>query len=297
MKAIKNNVCRLIISLITIVMLFSSASAAAKSHPGSRCVQTNQYDLDGNGKKDNITLKFEKHYFSDEYAKKCTVSINEKKIVIETDGYMTPNFLVVDIDTADNKKEIVLNYLDETIYYAVFIAYDGKTPLEVDTIRGTPKKLKTHYEDLIKDSDCIRFSGDGTFLSSQKSDLLQSWELVVKYAYVGYHIYPIKQNFYDAYKPNTVEVIQSFQVYTENSNGSKVHTLKKGEKIKLLGTDNFGWVKIQDARNNIYWIALRPRAEGFSSSIYTAGIPPYGEDIGAYKNNSNLYLKGLQVYG
>lgn len=259
----------IILSIIISLWVMSLSASGRKNEENDvHSFKTNKYDFDGDGKKDSAIIEFvqkeEPNYGE------CFITVNGAKLKIDPGAYGNYIFepVILKIDKSDNKYQIAICHWEDDFTYTSFVVYDGKELHQVGTIYGILPSIKSAQD--AYDFELIGVDGTGVLRATEKSDLLQSWQIKRKYVFLHDELFLVDEDFYDAFAPNIVSVKKGFYVYTEQDDTTETMKLKKGEKITLLGTDNYYWVKIQRENKTIGWIHMVGISKGYSNMMYSS---------------------------
>lgn len=271
--------------LLSLSALFAIATAMVV--PTTKTYTANNFDLDGDGKAEEIRIQFSQSDFDPDLYTTCTVTINDQLLSVDPGIYAQYLFppRIVKISDGDKKKQIAIGHGMDNYLCTTFIALDDEKPRQIGVIPGVIKS-----KNFLDRPDLIEFSRQKSVIQTAiQSDILQSWYIKQQYAYAGDQLYLVDQDFYAAVTPHVVEVIQGFTVFCEKDRSSTQRHLKPGDKITLLGTDNYCWVKIKNGKDDTLWISMQPSKKGYSSLILDANTK---ESIGT----GSEYINGLNFY-
>lgn len=159
-------------------------------------------------------------------------------------------FIIVDIDEKDDYKEIV--FIDEgpsADYTTTYFRYD----------HGKLIYLGMTYDDR------NGVLGDGKIISSERASILQTWWIDKVYELKNNILQEVPQELYET--DFVVGLLREVPIYQEKDEMSETFTVKEGEKIRLLGTDNISWIAIETQDGRKGWIKIDEY-----STIHSVGL-------------------------
>lgn len=194
-------------------------------------------DLDNDGKKEFVKLEISANKY-------YRLSINNVSL-IGTSEKVDYKFRIVDLDEADNVKEIAIsewgtdNNPKTTFYrYCVHnISFVGK-------VSGHISEMK--------------INGDGSLNTSANGNILHSWSYNDKYALTSQHmlVNEPKELFEMNHK---VKVLKSIPLLKSTTENEMVAALTVGEEIVIIASDNKSWCQVRKENGVKGWFEL----EGF----------------------------------
>lgn len=195
-------------------------------------VKSTAYDLNGDGKKDNISLVCN----NDNYSFKLTV--NGKTASGEGDNF-DGVFCICDINTSDKIKEIAVTEAGPSDdYMTSFFWYDGKTLIPMGKIQGA--------------SHSMLVDGSGVLATKSRGDILQTWFYSDNYKLDSKHLLVNVPK--SSYLMNTVVTVKkSLALQKSTTDKSTSYTLKVGEKVVIVSTDNKKWCKVLNSKGQAGW--------------------------------------------
>lgn len=228
-------------------LIFSAqgASAATKA-PVTKTITESRYDLDGDGKKDKITLVLEKSYGDDGPYDTFTIKVGGQALTRSGD-LIIPKIVVVDIDKTDGQKEIIIcdNGPSDDPQSFCF-SYPYQQLYDLGILQGHPLYTRGVF----------KVNGDGTVTTPVRADILQTWwySQTFQMNERTQRFDSIVQNVYDSTKVYPVTVTKDFSALEEMKKNAKTETIKKGQKIKINGTDDKNWIRFEDASGKTRWV-------------------------------------------
>ncbi len=241
--------------LAACVLVGASAPAQAKSWPK---LTNSQYDLNGDGKKDKITVTMQS---LDEYDSvvKTTIDVNGAKATLTLDS-PEGKLRILDINTKDKVKEIAIGeYGPSSDLETYFYGYTGKAVYRIGSTVGLVGKSS----DQIGYGGVCATKGDGLVRASFRAEHLQTWWLQADYkltktsdAKKPYKLAIVKKSIYPATMTSKVKALVNIKVYASMSTKASTRTIKKGESLQLLGSDDVKWVQIKDKNGKIGYVLL-----------------------------------------
>ena len=219
--------------------------------PNSALALGNQYDFDGDGKKDELTVSFALTEDYGNEAHRAFIDINGSSINIYPKDEFSDQpafyaeYVIVDIDKTDGRKELLFieHGQDEVDYYS-FVGYDGQDVFELGYMYGSGE------------IDELLIEGNGIVRVPTMSWVLQTWPLYFDYELKNDKLVKSKQSIYPSVDTPQVTVKKSFVVYKKRSTKADKFTLKKGAVITLIASDDKKWVKFEDSNGTVGWIRV-----------------------------------------
>ena len=231
---------------LALIFCANLPGAGARAAASPKTVTEKRYDLDGDGKKDSISVVFDD--FDRYHYQKFTIKIGGQALMRRGDSIL-PKIFVVDIDKEDGRKEVIIcddGPSDDPISHCFSFQY-GEL-YDLGTLQGHPENTRSLF----------KINGDGTVTTAARSDLLQTWWCGMPYRLDEWtHRFElVEQKVYDSNAKYPVTVKKSFKVYRDKSTSAQTYTLKAGQKITLNGTDNGQWVRFADSKGKTGWILM-----------------------------------------
>ncbi|MFA7244899.1 MAG: SH3 domain-containing protein [Candidatus Magasanikbacteria bacterium] len=227
----------------------------------SKPLESNQYrekaeDLNGDGKKENISIEFKQINYS-------YVAI----LHIDDMGTTTPGnvpagyFGIVDIDKSDKLKEIAVTDEGPSSDYATtFYQYDGKNLKSLGTIQGI-------YENML-------FDGKGKLTTQTRGSILDTWFFADDYSLSTNNILVnIPKDFYA--RDTEVTLLQALALKRSPQDDSTIiTTLQKDEIVKIIACDNKKWCQIEKKDGLKGWFAVKDYATmvDFAEVVYATEV-------------------------
>ena len=225
-------------------------------------------DLDGDGHVEEIKIDISK----------TVLKVNDVAILLPEHQYhWSYSARIVDIDKADNRKEIMITtgQPNASEYSSIFYYEKGMLYKLASLEGGT-----------------IEFSGDGDIICKGiMSQFFETHSREKKYKLEGNNVLKeIPQEFYEynhvrfSDEPNQEEyyltVKESLQILKNKESGEEEAILKVGDKVKIVGTDYISWILVETSEGVRGWIEIidgytikklnKPSYEIFEG-IYLAG--------------------------
>lgn len=203
----------------------------------SKNVQYAKVDLNKNGVKDVIKI----HNISDT----SILSINKQSIKLNPNGYpyCSGRFSIIDIKSSDKFKEIQINFEEDGGYRSTgFYYYNGKSIIKMGYIIGSYKSTNRKGTVTIG-----KWCGFLTYYVDYKLTKNHTLQKVVK------NTYPVNKKS----RSLIAVTLQKSPTYSK-----KVLTLKKGEKITIVGISfkknkkgfNDNWLLIKNSKGKTGWV-------------------------------------------
>jgi hypothetical protein len=196
------------------------------------------FDLDGNNEMDEIRYTILGNYRSD-------FELRVNQTVIRGAGEaLQSGFHIVDLNIYDQYKEIAIEQYGLERPVTRFYGYDGKSIRLIGKVNG----LCGNYR---------RYDGMGRIFAVKRADLLFDWPLKEEYRLTKARQLERSANSY--YRTDGVvelTVKKPFALLKEVDGKQRAFTVKSGEKVRLLGTDNFHWCLLANGRGQTGWFAV-----------------------------------------
>ncbi len=194
-------------------------------------------DLDGDGKMERVTL----------YAKpgghRWALWVNDDKVFVDSSSIDFDGFNVIDLDTMDKYKEVVVRLSGPCTDFHVIYEYRNKTIRRIGDV-----------------GEVAQFCRDGSIVVKDYS--MSFWTCTLKYVLTRQRtIKLVPQEFYYVGKEGVVE--KGFPVYAKRGSKVVVDVAKPGEKVLILLSDcsndvpEQNWYLIKTERNILGWIYMK----------------------------------------
>ena len=202
-------------------------------------------DLDGDGRMEQLMMTIR----GDEVTGYTTmIGVNDQLVEVPQFHNVQGYFGIVDINTTDEKKEIVISDLGpSTDNTTAFYAWQDDTL----TYMGTTGDLW----------ESMTFNGDGTFTSVQRAGVLDTWFYRARYRMNTQETVVIEQpqDFYErlsSFTPGEVMALKQIAFQTSPTDSTISMRLTKGARATVRGCDQVkmgengglgvAWCKIED---------------------------------------------------
>ena len=196
------------------------------------------FDLDGNNEMDEIRYTILGNYRSD-----FRLQVNRTAIQGAGEALMS-GFRIVDLNIYDRYKEIAIEQYGLERPVTLFYDYDGKSIRLIGKVNGLCGSYR-HCD------------GAGRVFAVKRADLLFDWPLKEEYRLNEARQLERSANSY--YRTDGVvelTVKKPFALLKEVDGKQRAFTVKSGEKVRLLGTDNFHWCLLANERGQTGWFAV-----------------------------------------
>jgi len=220
-------------------------------------------DLNGDGKKDRIRLNI-----TDEYSNEYRLQVNDVHI-FGAGQNVEARFSIVDIDTGDNLKEIAVSeYGPSSDEKTAFYVYDGEKLSFIGEIEGFYSSLPELWQ-------TVKFDGSGRLVTRTRGRILHTWFYKDYYKLDENH--RLKHIPQDLYEMNAkVEVVREVSLQKSPEDPEEALTLKKGEMVTIVGSDNKEWCLVENSQGQKGWFALdgynTVRGTGLSADEIFSGL-------------------------
>lgn len=197
-------------------------------------------DINGDGSSEKILCQKE--------GGKVKVTINDSSLVIESDN-PSQFYAIVDIDNKDKYQEIALSdFGPSNDLTSVFCYYDGKNVIAMGKTQGL-------YNIENKLDGSILIDGSGKIIAKTRSKILQTWFYDKEFLLNSNHrLQEIPVNLYPT--DYDVYVIQPIKLYADTKDKDPTLSIKDGQTLKIIGTDNQVWCLVQTTTGVKGWIAV-----------------------------------------
>jgi hypothetical protein len=222
------------------VDLIKGYEAPSSSKPGATASLMNTYkaevtvsvDLNSDGVKEKITYKPDK----------SQLLINSKAITFNFDA-PAKSFAIADIDTKDKFKEVLLSdYGPSSDYRTEYYYWDGSNIIKMG-----------ETEDMFESG--LGINGSGRIIAETRGKILQTWFFNKTFKLSSQH--KVTEVLQDLYTTNSdVSLKMQLKLYKNKGDASPSIVVNKGEKIKIIGTDDKAWCLLKTASGTQGWIAV-----------------------------------------
>jgi hypothetical protein len=222
------------------VDLIKSYEAPSSSKPAAPTSLINTYkaevtvsvDLNSDGVKEKITYKPDK----------SQLLINSKAITFNFDA-PAKSFAIADIDTKDKFKEVLLSdYGPSSDYRTEYYYWDGTNIIKMG-----------ETEDMFESG--LGINGSGRIIAETRGKILQTWFFNKTFKLSSQH--KVTEVLQDLYTTNSdVSLKMQLKLYKNKGDASPSIVVNKGEKIKIIGTDDKAWCLLKTANGTQGWIAV-----------------------------------------
>ena len=217
-------------------------------------IQSSEVDLNGDGIKDKI--KFEPLGDKEELN---GFRLEVNNLIIERSAeYLDGSYSVVDIDTRDKYKEIVISEFgpsDDELTY--FYYYNGIELIFMGELKGLHKHIKMNGKGILETFDRNDFFG--TLFYQQEYRLTNQHKFT-----------PIPKDMYDI--KITVTIKQLVPMRDFKNRNIIIRDLEIGEKIEVISTDFKEWFFIRDSANKEGWFCVEDIKRLYGEELYYPDI-------------------------
>lgn len=196
-------------------------------------------DLDGDGRRDSIHVRFFREWHASGAEDDCVVvRVGSCEICLTGEGTV-PEVGIVDLDSADVRCE--LQFAEEGPSddpMATFVAMNGDSLVVLGEIPGEPSLL-----------------GNGLLRSEARGRVLHTWWYTQHYVLqTPTRLVPVEQALHPM--RTRVTLRDSLTLIHSPTDSRVVFKLRAGDRAELLSTDNKRWVLLRDARGRVGWFEL-----------------------------------------
>lgn len=208
---------------------------------------TKYVDLNNDGVEEKILLTV------DEWFNHYTLQVNNT-ISTSSGENIEPSINIVDIDKSDNYQEIAISeYGSSSDYATTFYYYDNTMAFRMGKIQGFYGPAYSYGEDI--NWNQVKIDGNGKIITQSRGRILQTWFYQDEYRLSDEHrLVNVPK---DLYEMNTeVEVVEEFTLQKLRTDASDAITLKKGEKVTIVASDNKEWCLVENSQGETGWFAV-----------------------------------------
>lgn len=189
-------------------------------------------DLNGDGTKEKIIYKPSNSQF-----------IVSSKPVSFTFDAPVESFAIVDINTKDKLKEIVISdYGPSDDYRSSYYYFDGSKIVKMGETEGLF-------------NSGVKFNGTGKITAETRGSILQTWFFNKSFKLSNQHkIVEIPQELYTTDYDVTFKM--QLNLYKNKGDASPSISVTKGEKAKIIATDDKAWCLLKTSKGIKGWIVV-----------------------------------------
>jgi hypothetical protein len=196
------------------------------------------FDLDGNNEMDEIRYTILGNYRSD-----FRLQVNRTAIQGAGEALMS-GFRIVDLNIYDRYKEIAIEQYGLERPVTLFYDYDGKSIRLIGKVNGLCGSYR-HCD------------GAGRVFAVKRADLLFDWPLKEEYRLnEARQLERSANSYYRTDGRVELKVKKPFVLLRERDGDRKAFTVKRGESVRLMGTDNFHWCLLANESGQRGWFAV-----------------------------------------
>ena len=209
-------------------------------------------DIDFDGKVDAVQLYCACDPSGD--FTRFALKIGDTKICIDQYGYELYLGLA-DIDKNDKFVEIAVIFVECSDYTQTsFFRYDGKSIIKLGTIEGFCGEHRSGAYSFAGDVPVDGVDGSGIVRTRTRGWILHTWFYDDEYIITNS---TLKQVPKDLYLMNyEVTVIKEITLKKSRTDASPGITLKVGEKVTIMETDNKRWCSVVNSKGEIGWFEI-----------------------------------------
>jgi hypothetical protein len=198
------------------------------------------FDLDGNNEMDEVRYTILGKYRSD-------FRLQVNRTVLQGAGEaLRGGFRIVDLNIDDPYKEIAIEQYGLEKPVTLFYGYDGKFIRLISKVNG----LCGNYR---------HCDGTGRVFAVKRADLLFNWPLKEEYRLNEARQLERSTSYPSFFRTDgrvELTIKKSFYLLKKVNGNQKAFTVKRGEKVRLLGTDNFHWCLLANESGQTGWFAV-----------------------------------------
>lgn len=212
----------------------SSSKPAAPTSPMNtyKADVTVSVDLNSDGVKEKIIYKPER----------SQLLINNKAVTFNFDAPVE-TFAIADIDTKDKFKEVLLSdYGPSDDYRTNYYYWDGSNIINMG-----------ETEDMFKSG--LGINGSGRIIAETRGKILQTWFFNKNFKLSSQHkVTEVSQDLYTTNSDVTLRI--QLKLYKNKGDASPSIVINKGQKLKIIGTDDKTWCLLKTSNGTKGWIAV-----------------------------------------
>ena len=232
---------RTILSILVISIFILSNMNVSSVQGSSKATSTNKYqasaDLNGDGKIDKITLSFTSEY-------QYTLMINDISIKGEGEN-VNKKIYIVDLNKKDKIKEVAIEEDGPSDDYATtFYYYNGKKIIKAGVVGGKCASNKT-------------IKNNGIVIATSRFSVLQTWFYDDEFKLNSKHMLThVTKKWYKANYKQVVKLLKPLKLYKDMKSKSLLTTLKIGDSVQILGSDDKAWCVVKTKQGAQGWFEL-----------------------------------------
>jgi hypothetical protein len=190
------------------------------------------FDLNGDGVKENITYKL----------RSGELVINNKAVKVNLED-LVESFAIVDLDSKDKLKEVLISdYGPSDDYSTYYYYFDGANIVKMGETEG------------LFDTG-ISFDGSGKINAETRGRILQTWFFNKSFQLSKQH--KIEEIFQELYVTDFDASLKiPLKLYKNRGDSVPSLLINKGQKVKIIGTDDKEWCLIKTSTGTKGWIAV-----------------------------------------
>lgn len=200
-----------------------------------------QKDLNGDGIVENISIEIVSGL--DHWNNKSILKVNNTVFIPEFEENPAPYFGIVDINTKDNTKEVVM--LDQ-----------GPSDDPVTTFLAWNGSKLTNYGSIPSMYNFMKFDGNGKITTRTRGKILQTWFHDSDYILSGGKIVSITREFYRISYEQELIMLKDFSFFKSPKDKTIIFTAKKGDKVEMIGCDDVSLCMIKNASGVEGWFSV-----------------------------------------
>ncbi|MGL4799492.1 MAG: hypothetical protein ACRCWY_08905 [Cellulosilyticaceae bacterium] len=213
-----------------------------------------EVDLDGDGTLEKVMYTLT---YPDQDNAYKVLYVNDTLYEVKLSCSPLPQFAIVDIDTSDTYKEIVISdYGPSDDYKSSIYRYKDGNLEEVGWVEGLF-------------DEGLGIDGKGNVMAHTRSQILQTWYMDVPYALVDGTL----EVSSDIFTTNHPVFLQApLPVFADHDAKSQMFIIKEGVNAVLTATDNKTWCRIETEDGQVGWFRLDEKGRLVDSEIGPIGI-------------------------
>lgn len=229
-----------------------------------KVIRTISSDLDGDGKKEAISLI----YHSANYA---ILKVNKFEMVISLSGIGDPDGIdvkVIDLIKTDKPKQLEFRELTTDIYAHRELLNYQKGKIEMIAL---PAPANTNM--IVS----ATYDGKGTVTHAYVNQNLYTWFYKESFKYDGKKVSHVKKNSYSLDTSVTVSTVIKLQ--KSPTDKKMVFKTSKGMKLTIVETNGNGWFKVKSSSGKLGWFFFDDKTDkiqGKPSAEVFKGLPYVG---------------------
>jgi hypothetical protein len=186
------------------------------------------------------------------YYDKYILRIGDTKAFFEGDGIEPEYFSLVDVDKSDKLIEIVVSEISSSdVSKTSFFRYDGRSIIKLGSMDGFYGKYRLGSYSSLGD---VIVDGSGVIKTQTRGDILHTWHYDDEYIIESNTLRQVPKDLY--FMNHKVTVIKEITLKKSRTGDSPGITLKVGETVTIMETDNKSWCSVMNSKGETGWFEV-----------------------------------------